>query len=104
MENSISLFYITEYIHFSEYLNKAVCRFLEGFFFILCHLILQRIMHIRINSQELDIRKEYGLNIIAIENERNTNIEVSPQYRLEKEDVIVVIGKVNNIDRFEENM
>lgn len=54
--------------------------------------------------QELDIRKEYGLNIIAIENERNTNIEVSPQYRLEKEDVIVVIGKVNNIDRFEENM
>ena len=42
--------------------------------------------------------------LLAIENERNTNIEVSPQYRLEKEDVIVVIGKVNNIDRFEENM
>ncbi len=54
--------------------------------------------------EDLDIRKEYGLNIIAIENEKYTNIEVSPQYRLKHDDVIVVIGKVNNIDRFEENL
>ena len=46
----------------------------------------------------------WGSGVLQNENERNTNIEVSPQYRLEKEDVIVVIGKVNNIDRFEENM
>lgn len=54
--------------------------------------------------EDLDIRKEYGLNIIAIENEKYTNIEVSPQYCLKHDDVIVVIGKVNNIDRFEENL
>ena len=41
------------------------------------------------------------LNIIAIENGRDTNIEVTPDYRLKADDIIVVIGKVNNIDAFE---
>ena len=50
------------------------------------------------------IRQKYGLNIIAIENEKTTTIEVLPQYRLEMGDVIVVIGKVDKIDRFEREM
>ncbi|WP_230398933.1 potassium channel family protein [Novisyntrophococcus fermenticellae] len=52
--------------------------------------------------QEMNIRQKYGLNIIAIERECVTNIEVSPQFRFSAGDIIVVIGKVENIKRFEE--
>ena len=51
--------------------------------------------------QEMNIRQQYGLNIIAIERERVTDIEVSPQYLFNEGDIIVVIGKVENIKRFE---
>lgn len=51
--------------------------------------------------QEMNIRQRYGLNIIAIERERVTDIEVSPQYRFSAGDIIVVIGKLENIKRFE---
>ena len=51
--------------------------------------------------EETEIRQKYKLNIIAIENGRDTNIEVTPDYRLKAYDIIVVIGKVNNIDAFE---
>ena len=50
--------------------------------------------------QETDIRQQYGLNIIAIEREHVTEIEVSPQYRFSEGDIIVVIGKAENIKRF----
>ena len=53
---------------------------------------------------ETVIRQKYTLNIIAIENNRTTNIEVMPDYQIQKEDVLVVIGKVNNIDRFEADL
>ena len=53
------------------------------------------------NVEETEIRQKYKLNIIAIENGRDTNIEVTPDYRLKADDIIVVIGKVNNIDAFE---
>lgn len=51
--------------------------------------------------QEIELRQRHKLNIIAIENGNETNIEVLPDYRFKKEDIIVVIGKVNNIDKFE---
>lgn len=57
-----------------------------------------------ISVEESDVRQKYNLNIIAIEHGKETNIEVMPQYRLEKDDVMVVIGKVNNIDRFCKNI
>ena len=41
------------------------------------------------------------MNIIAIEREHTTDIEVSPQYRFAEDDIIVVIGRVENIKRFE---
>lgn len=50
----------------------------------------------------MNIRQQYGLNIIAIEWECVTDIEVSPRYRFCEGDIIVVIGKVENIKRFEE--
>ena len=54
--------------------------------------------------EETEIRQKYKLNIIAIENGRDTNIEVTPDYRLKADDIIVVIGKVNNIDAFENHL
>lgn len=49
---------------------------------------------------QVEIRQKYRLNIIAIENGDETNIEVMPEYRLRQGDIIVVIGKVDNIDVF----
>ena len=54
--------------------------------------------------QEMDIRRQYGLNIIAIERERVMDIEVPPQYRFREGDILVVIGKVENIKCFEEEV
>ncbi|HIS31551.1 MAG TPA: TrkA family potassium uptake protein [Candidatus Limivivens intestinipullorum] len=54
--------------------------------------------------QELDLRRRFGLNIIAICHGSKTDIEVQPSYRLSEEDAIVVVGKVKNIDRFTEHM
>lgn len=54
--------------------------------------------------EETDIRKQYGLNIIAIERKNRTDIEVSPQYQFSAGDIIVVIGKIENIKRFEADL
>lgn len=51
--------------------------------------------------QEVNLRQHYGLNIIAIEREQVTDIEVSPQYHFGAGDILVVIGRVENIKRFE---
>ena len=54
--------------------------------------------------EEYGIRKKYKLNVIAIESGHTTNIEVQPDYRLNEGDVIVVIGKIDKMDRFEADM
>ena len=54
-----------------------------------------------ISVEDLDLRRKYGLNIIAIETNGTTDIEISPTYRIRPEDVLVVIGKVANIQKFE---
>ena len=56
---------------------------------------------IGMSVQETNIRQRYGLNIIAIEREHSTDIEVLPSYRFARGDIIVVIGRVENIKRFE---
>lgn len=57
-----------------------------------------------ISVQEMNLRQLYNLNIIAIERETVTNIEISPQYRFKEGDIIVVIGKTENICEFEYNL
>lgn len=54
--------------------------------------------------EQLDVRRRYGLNIIAIESGGATDIEISPQYKIQKEDILVVIGKTNNIAKFEKHI
>ena len=50
---------------------------------------------------EVDMRKRYGLNIIAIEHAFRTETEIDPDYKFQKNDIIVVIGKNENVDKFE---
>ncbi|MEH7414256.1 TrkA family potassium uptake protein [Neobacillus drentensis] len=53
---------------------------------------------------ELDIRKKYGLNIVAIK--RGEEIIVSPQAKeiIQSDDVLIVIGNDHDIDRFEKQV
>lgn len=53
--------------------------------------------------QEANLRKKYGLNIIAIERNNVTEIEVLPSYRFTAGDILVVIGKRDNLKRFEKD-
>lgn len=43
--------------------------------------------------RELDIRRLYGINIIAIERDHRTDVEFSPESRFQNGDTILVIGK-----------
>ena len=51
--------------------------------------------------QELDVRRAYGINIIAIERNHQTDVEFSAQYRFQEGDSVTVIGNVEKIDGFE---
>lgn len=48
------------------------------------------------------LRDDFNLNIIALERGRNTIIEIDPSYMLREDDILVVIGKKNNIKELEE--
>ena len=54
--------------------------------------------------EEIELRQKFRLNIIAIENKSGTNTEVIPENVLKKDDIIVVIGKIKNINSFEESL
>lgn len=54
--------------------------------------------------EEIELRQKFHLNIIAIENICGTNTEVVPEDVLKKDDIIVVIGKIKNINSFEESL
>lgn len=51
---------------------------------------------------ESDIRGRFNLNIIALEKDNKTIVEVMPSYILKENDKIVVIGKRNKIQKFED--
>ena len=54
--------------------------------------------------EEIELRQKFRLNIIAIENICGTNTEIVPENVLKKDDIIVVIGKIKNINSFEESL
>ena len=49
---------------------------------------------------DLDLRKRYSLNVITIHHEKGIELEFLPSYQLKKGDVVVVIGKEENVSRF----
>ena len=53
---------------------------------------------------EADLRKKFGLNIIAIERGNKTDIEINPNYRFSEGDIIVVVGKKDNVQKFEDSL
>ena len=50
---------------------------------------------------ETDLRARYGLNIIAIEHGDQTITNIDPEYVFEFGDGIVVMGRIESIERFE---
>ena len=54
--------------------------------------------------RELDVRKVYGINIIAVERDHRTDVEFAADYRFEEGDTVSVVGKVEKIDRFERSI
>lgn len=50
---------------------------------------------------EINLRRKFGVNIIAIRHGEKTDINVLPEYVFEKGDHIVVIGSRKNIERVE---
>ena len=58
-----------------------------------------------VSISDIDIRKKYGLNIIAIKNRDNEiNTEIMPTTILKKDDMIVVIGKRVKVREFENHL
>ncbi len=53
---------------------------------------------------ELNLRKQFGLNIIALQHGGETTISIDPNKKIEKGNVIVVIGKDDDIKRFEQSL
>lgn len=49
---------------------------------------------------ELDLRKRYKLNVIAIRHDEESDIEVRPDCILHEGDTIAVIGREENVTRF----
>lgn len=49
----------------------------------------------------LDVRKNYQLNIVAIKHDDNVIIDFKPSYQFSRGDTITVIGRKENIERFE---
>lgn len=64
--------------------------------------ITQRLHNISI--ERADLRKHFQLNIIALERNGKTTIEISPDTVLLQDDIIVVIGKKESILRFERHL
>lgn len=68
------------------------------------HSIVEFVANERISGRtilDLDIRKKYGVNIVAIK--RGSNIIVSPQAKepIQLNDILIVIGTDTDINRFE---
>ncbi len=51
--------------------------------------------------QQINFRQKFNLNIIALEHNGKTTTEIRPDYVLQPEDNIVVIGQRNNIKKLE---
>ena len=51
--------------------------------------------------EELDMRKKYGVNVVAIKNHDDVNISVLGSYEIHEDDRLVVIGQNENLNQFE---
>jgi len=54
-----------------------------------------------ITIEKLDIRKKFGLNIIALKKKEEITIEIAPSMELDSDDTLTLVGKKENIEKFE---
>lgn len=54
-----------------------------------------------ITLSEINLRKKYGLNVIALRHNENIIVELEPQQLLAESDLMTVLGKRENIIKFE---
>lgn len=50
---------------------------------------------------QASLRKKFRLNIIAVEHDNKTTTDITPELVLNEDDVMVVVGKKEDINRFE---
>lgn len=50
---------------------------------------------------QANLRKKYKLNIIALQHDNTTITDITPEMVLYRDDIMVVVGKTENIRRFE---
>lgn len=53
---------------------------------------------------ELDIRANYGCNVVAIKRDKEINVSPSADDKLRENDVLIVIGSDKDISRFEKHL
>lgn len=53
---------------------------------------------------ELEFRQRFGLNIIALVRGNETIVEIAPEFRLQTNDLIAVVGTRENIQKFERRL
>lgn len=53
---------------------------------------------------DLDIRANYGCNVVAIKRGKDINVSPSAEDTLKEDDVLIVIGADNDISRFEKHL
>lgn len=51
--------------------------------------------------QQINLRKKFRLNIIALQHEDKTTTDITPETVLSENDILVVVGKKEHIRRFE---
>lgn len=54
--------------------------------------------------KELDIRKKYGINIIAIKTKDEINVSPLPDLKIAEKDILIAIGKDKNLEKLEGEM
>lgn len=52
----------------------------------------------------IGIREKFGLNVIAIKRNKEVIVPPDPQMNILENDVLVIIGKIENLNRFESKM
>ncbi len=57
-----------------------------------------------LSIRQADLRKRFGLNIVAIVRGQETLAEFTPDFVLHQEDYLVVVGKKDSVTRFEKHM
>ncbi|MGM8366229.1 potassium channel family protein [Virgibacillus sp. W0181] len=53
---------------------------------------------------DLDIRANYGCNVVAIKSNKDINVSPSADYSLKDDDILIVIGADKDISKFEKHL